>query len=217
MYVPFSAMSSLTALNITTNTKWSVRWIILFLPILQKSGFSVRHMWCAEDTLWILWGIQIKGLYYGCISPGSTFHAGNVLPVGLCFYLFIFFTIRLVTMCFFMRILLVRLGLHSALTLLIATSSKVIKMLPELVKAFVMKWPWLSDWWAGDTGTQTVLVCLKYSLSGFQAFSPSLPTPRIAHWNKTFPYWKIWPRQLALLPRFTPHAKNPPPLLPPLL
>lgn len=62
----------------------------------------------------------------------------------------------------------------TGLTSEIATSSKVIRMLPELLRARVMTWPWLSDGWAGDTGTQTVLVCLKYSVSSFQALGSPL-------------------------------------------
>lgn len=92
------------------------------------------HWRCVEGTLWILLGIQIKGLYYGCISPGSTFHAGNGMPAS-----FVFFFLLFVSICVF--ILVVQLGLHNALALLIATSHKVMKILPELLKAFVMKWP----------------------------------------------------------------------------
>lgn len=72
--------------------------------------------------------------------------------------------------------------LSTALTSEIATSSKVIRMLLELLRARVMTWPRLSDGWAGDTGTQTVLVCLKYSVSSFQALgSPLSQSPNTQH------------------------------------
>lgn len=54
------------------------------------------------------------------------------------------------------------------------TSSEVIRALPGLLRARVMTRPRLSDGWAGDTGTQTVPVCLKYSVSSFQALGSPL-------------------------------------------
>lgn len=120
--------------------------------------------------------IQSKAPHCGCVSPSCAVRALNVLPVGehftILFYFTSFFLALLCAVFLFMLFLL--LGLQTALTSEIATSSKVIRMLPELLRARVMTWPWLSDGWAGDTGTQTVLVCLKYSFSSFQALGSPL-------------------------------------------
>lgn len=124
-----------------------------------------------EDTLWILLRIQSKEPYCGCISPSLAIHVLNVLPVGEHFY---YTFLSSIPCAVFLLMLFLLLGLQTALTSEIATSSKVIRMLPELLRARVMTWPWLSDGWAGDTGTQTVLVCLKYSVSSFQALGSPL-------------------------------------------
>lgn len=121
-------------------------------------------------TLWNLLGIQSNALYCGCITPSFAIHALHFLALGGNFYYSCLSSVPCAL--FFMPSLL--LGLLTALTSDIATSSKVIRMLPELLRARVMTWPWLSDGWAGDTGTQTVLVCLKYSVSSFQALGSPL-------------------------------------------
>lgn len=76
-----------------------------------------------------------------------------------------------------------------------------------------MTWPWLSDGWAGDTGTQTVHVCLKYSVSSFQALGcplpvsqhPASPTEtRVFHTGKSGPV--NWQSGLG-----SAHTPSPPP------
>lgn len=112
---------------------------------------------------------QSKALYCGCILPSVAIHALNVLPLGEHYISFFF-----ILFAAYHLMLLLLLRPQSALTSEIATSSKMIRVLPELLRARVMTWPWLSDGWAGDTGTQTVLVCLKYSVSSFQALGSPL-------------------------------------------
>lgn len=97
------------------------------------------HVQCVfEDILWILLRIQTKAPYCGCISPGFAIHALNVLPVGEHSYCTFLSPIPCSIFCLLLFLLL---GPQTALTSEIATSSKVIRMLPELLRARVMTWP----------------------------------------------------------------------------
>lgn len=85
--------------------------------------------------LWILQRIQSKAQYCGCISPSVAVHALNVLPVGELFYC------TFIPCAGYHLMLFLLPGPQTALTSEIATSSKVIRVLPDLLRARAMTWP----------------------------------------------------------------------------
>lgn len=147
---------------------------------------------CAfEDILWILLRIQSEAQYCGCISP--SFAVLNVLPAVNIFTVHCVFH----TSCFIYHLALFLLfGPLTALTSEITTSSKVIRVLPELLRAhddmalIVRRVGWWH--WNTDGACLFEIFCFKLPSPGQSSLPvsqhPASPTEtRLFHTGKSGP------------------------------
>lgn len=167
-----------------------------------------------EDILWISVRTQSKAQDFDRIWVSPSFAADTyVLSTGI-------------HLCF--------LALCTCIVFIVSSAKRHLRVHWRLRLPHPRRWDECSlsysepVWWHGPDCQTGGLVTLEHrrclsvwnilfrASKPWAVLSPSLPTPSFAHWNKSLPYWKIRPCQLAVWTRFSPHVEHPPPPLPPL-